>query len=104
MDITKISITAIAVVLIIIVALIFYIQKNRKGLLAKAALYAVSKAEEAWGSNTGRIKFAEAYLYLSKNYPVITLFLSENQITEIIEEALKQLKLILATKVNKELG
>jgi hypothetical protein len=86
------------VALIIVIALIVYLITYRKGILKKAALYAVAKAEEAWGSNTGRIKFAEAYLYIKKNYPIITFFVSEQQITDYIEEALSSLKEIIATK------
>lgn len=90
------------VVLIIIAALIYYLIKNSKNILKKAALYAVAKAEDAWGSNTGRIKFAEVYTYLKKNYPVFTFFVSEDQLSKIIEDALTNLKEILATKISKE--
>ena len=86
------------VLFIIIIALFVYLYKYRQDILKKAALYAVAKAEEAWGSNTGRIKFAEAYTYLKKNYPVITFFISEAQLRKIIEEALASLKEIIATK------
>lgn len=92
----------LAVGLILIVALVVYTYHNRKGLLAKAALYAVSKAEEAWGSDTGRIKFAEVYTYLQKQYPIVTFFFTEAQITLIIEDALTQMKEILANKAAKE--
>ena len=86
------------VILIIAIALFVYLIKYRRDILKKAALYAVAKAEEAWGSNTGRIKFAEAYLYLKKNYPIITFFISEDELSSLIEEALVSLKEIIATK------
>lgn len=86
------------VLLIIIIALIVYLIRYRHDILKKAALYAVAKAEEAWGSNTGRIKFAEAYTYIKKNYPLITFFVSEAQLSKIIEDALTALKEIVATK------
>ena len=88
------------VALIIIIALIIYLIKYKKDILNKVALYAVAKAEEAWGSNTGRIKFADAYLYIKKNYPIITFFISEKQLTDAIEKALLNLKDILKTKEN----
>ena len=91
-----------AVVGIIIIALIFYLYRYRKGILKKVALYAVAKAEDTWGSNTGRIKFAEAYTYIKKNYPIITFFVSEKQLSNIIEEALTSLKDILSTKASIE--
>lgn len=86
------------VVCIIVVALIVYLIRYRQDILKKAALYAVAKAEEAWGSNTGRIKFAEAYTYIKKNYPVITFFVSEAQLSKLIEDALVSLKEIITTK------
>ena len=90
------------VVAIIIVALTVYIFLNKKGLICKAALYAVSVAEDEWGSDMGRVKFAEVYTYIKRHYPIITLFFTEAQLTKIIEDALVELKKILATKASKE--
>lgn len=94
------SVTLIVTV-IIIAALVILINKNKRGLLYKAALYAVTKAEDAWGSNTGKIKFAEVYTYIRKEFPFITFFFTEKQLTDIIEEALEEMKRILATKQAK---
>lgn len=96
------NLIAIVVMVIILTAVIMMVYKNKKGLLARAALYAVSKAEEAWGSDTGRIKFAEVYTYLNKEYPIITFFFTEAQLSDIIETALADMKQILATKAAKE--
>lgn len=90
------------VVVIIVIALIAYIYRYRKDVLKKAALYAVALAEKAWGSKTGQIKFSEAYTYLKKNYPFITFFLSEKQLSTIIEDALVNLKQIIAAKEGLE--
>lgn len=89
--------------IIILIAIVNFILLNRKDILSRAALYAVSKAEEAWGSKTGQIKFAEVYSYLNKQYPIITFFLSESKLTEIIELALNQMKWILEAKEQAEL-
>jgi hypothetical protein len=86
------------VALIILIALIVYLIRYRQDILKKAALYAVARAEEAWGSNTGRIKFAEAYTYIKKNYPIITFFVTEAQLSKLIEDALVSFKEIIATK------
>lgn len=94
--------TFVVVAAIIVICVAVMVIRTRKGMLIKAALYAVTKAEENWGSNTGRIKFAEVYTYLCKQYPIITLFFTESQVAEIIEDALKQMKEILATKNSKE--
>lgn len=90
------------VILIVAIALIVWVVKNRKGLLRKMALYAVSVAEEEWGSKTGQIKFAEVYSTLKLKFPIITLFLTETQMKDLIEDALKELKKILAEKEEAE--
>lgn len=90
------------VVGVIVIALLVYAFINRKGLLHKAALYAVSVAEEEWGSGTGKIKFAEVYTYIKKEFPILTLFFTEAQLTIIIEDALSELKNILASNTKKE--
>ena len=85
----------ILIVTVIIISLMVYIYKNKKGLLYKTALYAVSVAEKEWGSNTGKIKFAEVYTYIKKTYPLFTLLFTEKVLTTIIEEALLEMKNIL---------
>lgn len=100
MDKTNCIIMGVA--LITFVSLVIFLYYNKRDLLYKAALFAVAKAEEAWGSGMGKVKFAEVYTYIKKEYPLITLFFTESQLSEIIEEALAQLKEILATKIAKE--
>lgn len=90
------------VIAIIIIALVVYIYLNKKDLLYKAALYAVSVAEDEWGSDMGRIKFAEVYTYIKKEFPLFTLFFPEAKLKKIIEDALVELKKILASKAAKE--
>ena len=88
--------------LTVVIAVVVYFLKYKNEVLEKAALYAVAQAEAEWESGTGRIKFAEAYLYVKKNHPIITFFISESKLSDIIEEALKDLKdNILSTKENK---
>ena len=88
--------------LIIIIAMVTYIYVNKREILFQAALHAVAVAEDQWGSDTGKIKFAEVYTYLKKQYPVLTLFFTEEKLSQIIEDALVRLKVILATKAKKE--
>jgi len=70
--------------------------------LYKAALYGVAKAEEAWGSGMGLVKFAEVYTYLKKEYPFVTFFFTEAQLSITIEMALVSLKEILTLKAKQE--
>ena len=87
---------------VIIIAIIVLIYVNRKDVILKSALYIVAKVEEEWGSDMGKIKFAEAYTYLKAKYPIITFFLPQTLMTKIIEDALVKLKEILASKASKE--
>ena len=90
------------VILVIIIAIIVLIYVNRKDVILKSALYIVAKVEEEWGSDMGKIKFAEAYTYLKAKYPIITFLLPQTLMTKIIEDALVKLKEILASKASKE--
>lgn len=89
------------VIIIIAIAVIFLIYQKRKDVLYQAALYAVSKAQEAWGNDMGKIKFAEAYSYLKKEFPIITFLVSEKQLTDIINKALEELKKLILAKAEK---
>jgi len=86
----------ILIVIVAVAGLVFAIINNKEGLLYKAALYAVSVAEETWGSKTGQIKFAEVYTYLKTQFPIITFFISEKALKTLIEDALTEMKRILA--------
>ena len=87
--------------IVITIALVVMIYINRKDVLLKSALYIVAKVEDEWGSDMGQVKFAEAYTYLKSKYPIITFFLPQIAVTTIIEDALKKLKAILASKEAK---
>ena len=90
------------VILVIVIAIIVLIYINRKDVLLKSALYIVAKVEEEWGSDMGKIKFAEAYTYIKSKYPIVTFLLPESVLTKIIEDALVKLKEILASKAFKQ--
>ena len=90
------------VILVIAIAIIVLIYINRKDVLLKSALYIVAKVEEEWGSDMGKIKFAEAYTYIKSKYPIVTFLLPESVLTKIIEDALVKLKEILASKASKQ--
>ena len=96
--------TESAIAGVIIVAILVLLFINRKDVMAKSALYIVAKAESEFGSQTGQIKFAEAYSYLRRKYPLITLLLPKSTLTKIIEEALKSLKGILKEKAKDNAG
>ena len=90
------------VILVILVAVSVLIYINRKDVILKSALYIVAKVEEEWGSDMGKVKFAEAYTYIKAKYPIVTFLLPESVLKKIIEDALVKLKEILATKASKQ--
>ena len=90
------------VILVILIAISILIYINRKDVILKSALYIVAKVEEEWGSDMGKVKFAEAYTYIKAKYPIVTFLLPESVLKKIIEDALIKLKEILATKASKQ--
>lgn len=92
----------IIVLAVILIAIMIYVFKKGKTGLYAAALYLVTVAEEEWGSKTGQIKFAEVLANIKKTYPIISLFITESKLKQIIEDALIQMKRILAEKQEKE--
>lgn len=90
------------VILVILIAISVLIYINRKDVILKSALYIVAKVEEEWGSDMGKVKFAEAYTYIKAKYPIVTFLLPESVLKKIIEDALIKLKEILATKASKQ--
>ena len=93
---------AALIILVILIAIGVLIYINRKDVILKSALYIVAKVEEEWGSDMGKVKFAEAYTYIKAKYPIVTFLLPESVLKNIIEDALVKLKEILATKASKQ--
>ena len=66
----------------------------------------VSKAEEDWGSSTGKIKRSQVISEIFKKYPILEEVTNQDElllkIDEMIEDALVQMRQILETKKSKE--
>ena len=88
------------VLAIILIAVIMVGVQKRKQILYQAVLHAVTVAQEAWGSDMGKIKFAEVYTYIKQEFPVITFFMSEEKLRGFIEDSLVQLKEYVLSKAN----
>lgn len=95
------SVDLIVLAIVILAIVLYAIKKGKKGIYS-AALYLVSVAEEEWGSQMGKIKFAQVVAAIKSRYPIISLFLREETIEKIIESALQEMKLILENKYQKE--
>ena len=91
----------ILAVIIITALIVNAFIKGKKGIY-ETALYLVTVAEEEWGSKTGQIKFAQVISTIRMQYPIISIFLREETIKKIIEDALKEMKLIFQKKENLE--
>ena len=92
---------AVAVIVIIACVITYVVQKGKAGLY-DAALYLVSVAEDEWGSDTGKIKFAQVLTTIKQMYPIISFFVKQETIEKIIEDALDEMKRIIASKKAKE--
>lgn len=72
----------------------------------KICLSLVTKAEDLFGSNTGKIKKSYVVDELLNKYPILQEVTTkedlEKELDRIIEDSLSQMKQILETKKNKE--
>lgn len=80
---------------------VYVVMKGKKGIY-EAALYLVTVAEEEWGSKTGQIKFAEVISTIKAQHPIFSMILKEETLKKIIEDALAEMKRILAAKEAEE--
>lgn len=65
-------------------------------------LYAVSEAEKALGSGTGKLKLRYVYDMFLEKFPYVARFLSFETFSEYVDDALEEMKKLLETnsKVN----
>lgn len=66
-----------------------------------ALLYMVTEAEREFKSKTGRIKRSMVWEWLVERFPIVTLFLTEEQYDELLNKALEEFRKMLEN--NKEL-
>ncbi|MDR0858356.1 MAG: hypothetical protein LBN97_04945 [Oscillospiraceae bacterium] len=96
-----IAITVFALVLILAIGSISLIRSGELGKLQTILLRLCLEAEREFGGGTGTIKFADV---LSKLYPLIPgllkPFISEAQLSKLVDAALAVLNRQLATNLN----
>lgn len=63
--------------------------------------YMVTEAEREFKSKTGRIKRSMVWEWLVERFPIVTLFLTEEQYDELLNKALEEFRKMLEN--NKEL-
>jgi len=91
----------ILLAVIIACVVVYVVAKGKKGIY-EAALYLVTVAEEEWGSKTGQIKFAEVISTIKAQHPILSMIIREETLKKIIEDALMEMKTILAKKQAEE--
>ena len=60
-----------------------------------ALLYMVTEAEREFKSKTGRIKRSMVWEWLVERFPIVTLFLTEEQYDKLLDQALAEFRKML---------
>ncbi len=91
------GIIAVLILLIIAAVLCFAAKGKYRKIAKRILLFLVVSAEKKYGGKTGEIKFAAVADALHDRMPGIVQFLfTENDIANMIEEAVTEMKRILA--------
>ena len=101
MDEKNIAYIILAVIIAAIIAVFVILAvKGRKDIIYKIIFALVNEAEAAFGSKTGKLKFAyvieRVYEILP---PIVRLFISYNMLEKLIEKALEEAKEYWAEQV-----
>lgn len=93
----------IAFISILIVAIVFVVNffKQPTSEQIKAVkewlLFAVSEAEKALGSGTGKLKLRMVYDMFLEKFPYLVQFITFDKFSELVDEALEEMKKLLST-------
>ena len=88
--------SVLIVLAIIIAAFVLYVRGEKK-ILYHILFLVVTEVERMYGSGTGKLKKAAAISILYKKLPaILKLFLTEQRLSELIEEALDYAKIVWA--------
>ena len=90
--------------LLTVYAILRFMKLTPKQQLEKvkvALLYMVTEAEKELKSKTGRIKRSMVWEWLVERFPIVTLFITEEQYDELLNKALEEFRKMLEN--NKEL-
>mgnify|MGYP004513484605 FL=1 len=65
-----------------------------------ALLYMVTEAEKELKSKTGRVKRAMVWDWLLERFPITTMFISEKQYDELLEQTLEEFRKMLESNTS----
>lgn len=89
------------VILIVLIGLFIGIKAGYEKQIKQFLLYLVVKAEKEFGGKTGELKFAAVASWIYEKLPAIArIFISSDNIEELIEEAVELMKKYLAENEN----
>lgn len=60
-----------------------------------ALLYMVTEAEKELKSKTGRVKRSMVWVWLVERFPIVTLFITEEQYDKLLDQALAEFRKML---------
>lgn len=79
---------------ILVVITYFGLQTKFKSQIATILLYLVTEAEIKYGGKTGDVKYSAVVGHLMEKLPfIVTIFISERMLGELIENAVQLMKL-----------
>lgn len=74
--------------------------KQRMEKVKTALLYMVTEAEKELKSKTGRVKRAMVWDWLLERFPITTMFISEKEYDELLDQTLEEFRKMLESNTN----
>lgn len=74
--------------------------KQQMEKVKTALLYMVTEAEKELKSKTGRVKRAMVWDWLLERFPITTMFISEKQYDELLEQTLEEFRKMLESNTS----
>lgn len=101
LEFIKVNYGSILVVLVFIIGLLFLYKKGKKEFVNQVILSLVVQAEKTLGSGTGDLKYVMVVENLYKILPpILKLLISQEELDNMIEEAVQALKVYLEGNTN----
>lgn len=78
----------------------FLFVRNEIANIKEWLLYAVTEAEKALGSNTGRLKLRQVYDDFLKTFPIMSKFIPFSVFSRLVDLALIEMRKLLSTNLH----
>lgn len=97
MDLILSHLDVIIFLILVIIGLISFFIK--KGNVQKLLVYICLKAEKKFGAKTGQIKLREVYEWFVTKWPVLSLLISFNEFSKMVDIALEEMRHLIDTNM-----